>query len=81
MCKNDYIWNPTTCSCENDEYLGSFINDSVVTCDEIIEPTKHTTANFGDRKATCKKDNLHIFFNFLLFTVLPSIIATIYYDY
>ena len=28
------------CTCENGEYLESIIDDSVDTCDEIIEPTK-----------------------------------------
>ena len=28
------------CTCKNDEYFRSIISDSVVTCDEIREPTK-----------------------------------------
>ena len=37
----DDIWNLATCSCENGKYLGSIINnDSMITCDEIIEETK-----------------------------------------
>ena len=35
--KKDYIWNPATCSCKNGKYLGSIIDDSVITCDEIID--------------------------------------------
>ena len=35
-----YIWNSTTCSCENGKYLGSIIDDSVITCYQIIEDTK-----------------------------------------
>ena len=31
-----YIWNPTICSCENAEYLGSIIDDLMIACDEII---------------------------------------------
>ena len=27
--------NPSTSNCENDEYLGSIINDSLGTCNEI----------------------------------------------
>ena len=34
-CEKDFIWNPTTCSCENVEYLTSTIDNSVTTCDEI----------------------------------------------
>ena len=34
-CEKDFIWNPTTCSCENVEYLTSTIDNSITTCDEI----------------------------------------------
>ena len=36
-CDKDYIWNPTTCTCENGKYLASISDDLVITCDEIIE--------------------------------------------
>ena len=36
ICEKDYIWNPATCSCKNSKYLRSIIDDSVITCDEII---------------------------------------------
>ena len=38
--KKDYIWNPATCSCKNGKYLASIIDDSVITCDEVINTTK-----------------------------------------
>ena len=38
-----------TCICENDEYLGSILNDSIRKCDEIIEPTKNKTKTFEDQ--------------------------------
>ena len=28
-CKRNYIWNPSTCACENGKYLGGNIGDSV----------------------------------------------------
>ena len=31
-----YIWNPSTCGCENDKYLESIIDDLVITSDKII---------------------------------------------
>ena len=38
MCgKKYYIWNPSTCDFENDEYLGSIIDESVNLCNKIIE--------------------------------------------
>ena len=44
-----FIWNLSTCSCENDQYYYW-----VVKCDEIVEPTKNKTINFSDEKAACK---------------------------
>ena len=40
VCKNDYIWNPATCSCENGKYVGSIIDGSVIKYDKITEETK-----------------------------------------
>ena len=37
ICEKDYIWNLATCSCENGKYLESITDDSVITCDEIID--------------------------------------------
>ena len=39
ICERDYIWNPTTCICENGKYMGNITDDSVITCDRIIEKT------------------------------------------
>ena len=36
MCEKDYICKPSTWSCKNRKYLASIIDDSVITCDEII---------------------------------------------
>ena len=54
MCKKDYIWNPATCSCENGKYLARIIDDSVITCDEIIEETRAVPADFNETNAICK---------------------------
>ena len=35
--EKDYVWNPATCNCENGKCLASIMDDSVITCDEIIE--------------------------------------------
>ena len=40
MFEKYYIWNPATCSCKDSKYVGSIINDSVITYDEVIEETK-----------------------------------------
>ena len=36
-CLKSCVWNPVTCSCENGKYLPSIMDDSAITCDEIIE--------------------------------------------
>ena len=51
ICEKDYICNPATCSCENGKYLASIIDDSVISCDEIIEEeTKAVKTNFNEKK-------------------------------
>ena len=40
--EKDYIWNCATCSCENSKYLASSIDNSVITCDEIIDRETRT---------------------------------------
>ena len=37
VCEKDYTWNPVTCSCKNGKYLASIMDDSAITCDEIID--------------------------------------------
>ena len=56
ICEKDHIWNPATCSCKN--YLANTINDSVISCDEIIdaeakpynEETKTGPTNVNEKK-------------------------------
>ena len=45
-CEKDYIWNPATCSCENGKYQASIMDDSVITCDEIIEYIQRRNKNY-----------------------------------
>ena len=66
VCKNDYIWNPATCSCENGKYVGSIIDGSVIKYDEIIEETKTVRANFNEKKLTCKTKNFYILLAFFI---------------
>ena len=58
------MWNPVTCSCKNGKYLASVIDDSVITCDEIIEETKEVPINFNEKYITCKTQNFYIFLPF-----------------
>ena len=34
--EKDYVWNSATYSCENGKYLANVMDDSAMTCDEII---------------------------------------------
>ena len=47
--KKDYIWDLSTCICENRRYLKSIVYNSVIVCDRIISikesvPTNVTNA-------------------------------------
>ena len=64
--KKDYVWNPATSNYENEEYQGSIMGDSAITCDEIIESldeeTKTISTNFNEKKRICKIFNyLHLY--------------------
>ena len=79
MRKKGHIWEPATCSCENDRYAGSIIEDSVIMCNEIIEttkpiltktvPTKCIPTNVNERKVICKTKKFYILPAFLLVTM------------
>ena len=82
-CEKNYIWNPSTCTCENDKYLENSTDDSVITCDETIEPvksipTKTVLPSFNKKGATCIIDNFYILLTFLLIFILLLTIVSIY---
>ena len=35
VCEKDFIWNATTCSCENGKYLASIMDNSAIMCDKF----------------------------------------------
>ena len=80
-CKNhsiwdkDYVWNPSTCSCENGKYLANIMDDSVITFYEIID-VKET--NFNKKNITCKTPNFYMLLTFLLITTALLIAVSIY---
>ena len=50
ICEKEYIWNPATYSSKNGKYLATIIDDSVITCDEIIDAeTKAIPKNFNEK--------------------------------
>ena len=64
MCEKSYIWNLAICSCENGRYTENIIDDSMITCAEIIEttksnltktvPLKSIPTNFNEKKVICQ---------------------------
>ena len=57
--EKDYIWNPATSGCENGKYLASIMDDSAITCDEVIESYVEEI-NFNGNKAIFKMQNLYL---------------------
>ena len=74
MWKN-YVWNLSTCNCENGKYLASIMDDSAIICDEIID-VKET--NFNKKNIICKTQNFYILLAFLLITIALLIAVSIY---
>ena len=37
ICEKSYVWNPSTCICENRKYLESIMDDSKINCDKVIK--------------------------------------------
>ena len=68
--EKDYILNPSTCSCKNENCLASIVDNSVITCDGIIEKeTKTVTTNFNEKYVICKIKKSYILLTFLLITI------------
>ena len=53
--RKDYVWNPSACDWEIDEYIKSAIGDSVITCDvnSCGNTLEAVSINLNDKKATC----------------------------
>ena len=69
ICEKDYIWNPTTCICENGKYLASNMNDSL---------KRMKKQRKKEKKATCKTQNFYVLLTFLLITTALLIAVSIY---
>ena len=60
------------CSCENDKYLASIVvDDSEITCDEIIDTTKTVSTNFDEKKAL--RIYIYIIYIYILLTSFFSL--------
>ena len=75
MCLKDFVWNPATCNCENEEYLASIIDDSVIICDEIICAEEKS---FNEKNIICRTQKFYILFVFLLITITLLMAVSIY---
>ena len=65
--KKDYIWNPSTCGCENRKHLASIMDYSGTMCDEIMESYKeegkNIQTNFNEKKKKKSvKRKIYIFY-------------------
>ena len=65
------------CCCKDGKCLASFIDDSVITCDEIIEETK-TIKQILIKKVDCQSQNFYFLLAFLLITNALLIAVSIY---
>ena len=68
ICEKDYVWNPASCNCQNGKYLTNIMDDSVMTCDEVIESydqeIKTIPTTFNEKNITCKTQNFYIYLSF-----------------
>ena len=78
MCKEDYIWNPATCSCKNDKYLARVIDVSGITWEKIIDTRKTLLTIINIKKITCKTKNFYILLTCLLITIALLIVVIVY---
>ena len=52
LLKKNHVWNRDRCICQNGTYLGSIIDDSVITFNEIMEETKTVQTKTVSTKST-----------------------------
>ena len=73
VCDKDYVWNPDIFNCGNGKYLASIMDDSVITCDGVInsydEETKTPPTNFNEKNLTSKTQ--------ICYTLLTSLLIDI----
>ena len=65
-----------------EKYLASIMDDSAITCDDVIgsydKETKTIPTNFKEKKAICKTQNFYILPVFLSITIALLIAVSIY---
>ena len=82
ICEKDYVWNSATCNCDNGKYLASSIDDSMITCPEVMksceEEIKTIPTNFNENKVTYKTQSFYILLALLLINIALLIAVSIY---
>ena len=81
VCQKGNVWNPATCTCKNEKYLASIMDDSAIISDEVTDAddeTKTISTNFNENKITGKTQNAYILLVFLLITKALLIAVSIY---
>ena len=69
-----YIWYPAVCNCKHGKYLVKVIDDSVITCDEIIEEAK----TIPNKKKPVKQKKFFSLLTVLLITLELLMAVSIY---
>ena len=54
------MWE-SSCNCENEKYVGSIIDDSLIICEEIIDAIKTVSTNFNGKRKPVKQ-KFYIFY-------------------
>ena len=86
VCKDIYIWNPSTCASEINRYLKSVAGSLVIAWGELIDTvaklhdnvSDDLSINLNDKKATCEMVYF-ILYTILLVTILFLEIIIYYY--
>ena len=77
ICEKQHISNPDTCSFKHCIYLVIIFDNSVITCDEIIdaeaklhdEEGNTVTGNFNEKNSICKAKKFYMLLAFLLINI------------
>ena len=89
-CKSNQWWSNDKCqcecrknhTCESGKYLASIMDDSVITCDKVIESCDEEIntipTNFNEKNISCKTQGFYILLTFLLITITLLIAVSIY---
>ena len=72
MCKEEYVWNPSTWASEIDEYLKRYTScaDIIDVVAKLGDVTPETVSISSDDKRATYKMDYYVLYEFLLVTIL-----------